>query len=99
MIEALALGLLALVVAALGAATLLRRRPAPPSRPVETPDLPPGRAAGADRPPKPADRPGGGGRIEGKVRASSKRTVGDIVEQHPAETISVLRRWIRSDDR
>lgn len=97
MIEILAFGLV-ILVAALGVAMFLRRHPAPPSRPAVAPKPLPGHAAGTDRPPKPVDRPDGGGRIKGRIRASSKRAVGDIVEQHPAEAISVLRRWIRSGD-
>jgi flagellar biosynthesis/type III secretory pathway M-ring protein FliF/YscJ len=91
MTEALVFGLLALV-AVIGVAVLLRRRP---SRPAPTPQSPPPASAEADRPDS--------GRIKGRVRASSKRTVGGIVERHPDEAVSVLRRWIKSggqaDDR
>jgi flagellar M-ring protein FliF len=93
MTEALVLGLLALV-AAIGVAVLLRRRPSRPARPAPTPQSPPASTE--------ADRPDSG-RIKGRVRASSKRTVGGIVERHPDEAVSMLRRWIKSggqaDDR
>jgi flagellar M-ring protein FliF len=32
--------------------------------------------------------------IEGKVRASSIKKIGDIVEQHPDETVAILRNWM-----
>ena len=98
MIETLAFSLLAFVVAVLGFAMVLRRCPASPSRPVASPKTLPDHAAGTDRLPNPAGRPDGRGRIKGRVRASSKRAVGDIVEEHPDEAISVLRRWIRSGE-
>lgn len=40
----------------------------------------------------------GPGLIEGRVKASSMKTVSEIVDKHPDEVVSVLRRWIRSDD-
>jgi flagellar M-ring protein FliF len=33
-------------------------------------------------------------RVEGRVRASSLRKVGEIVEKHPEEAVSILRNWI-----
>jgi flagellar biosynthesis/type III secretory pathway M-ring protein FliF/YscJ len=103
----LVLGLLATVLAAVVAAVLLRRRPARPARRAGTlpADPRPVRAAGSKQPPPVAASPASsaraaeGGRIKGRVRASSKRAVGDIVAQHPDEAISVLRRWIKSGDR
>ena len=35
--------------------------------------------------------------VEGKVRASSLRKVGDIVENHPNETVNVLRNWMTQE--
>jgi flagellar M-ring protein FliF len=32
--------------------------------------------------------------IEGKVRASSIKKIGDIVEKHPEETVAILRNWM-----
>ena len=32
--------------------------------------------------------------IEGKVRASSIKKIGDIVEQHPEETVAIMRNWM-----
>jgi len=98
MAEVLIFGLLALVVVAGGAVVLLRRRP---SRPAQNalPSHPPPAPPGATERPSAAAGPPGDGRIRGRVRASSKRTVGDIVEQHPDEAASVLRRWLKSDDR
>jgi flagellar M-ring protein FliF len=34
------------------------------------------------------------GQVEGRVRASSIKKVGEIVEKHPNETVSILRGWI-----
>jgi len=36
-------------------------------------------------------------RVEGRVRASSVRKVGEIVQKHPEEAVSVLRNWIYQD--
>lgn len=89
MTEPLVFGLLALV-AVIGVAVFLRRRPARPARRATPPKkLPP--AASSE-----AVRPDGAGRIKGQVRASSTRAVGDIVERHPDQAVSVLRRWIKS---
>ncbi len=33
-------------------------------------------------------------RVEGRVRASSLRKVGDIVDKHPEEAVSILRNWL-----
>ncbi len=33
-------------------------------------------------------------RVEGRVKASSVRKVGEIVEKHPEEAVSILRNWI-----
>lgn len=51
--------------------------------------------------PPPADAPESDGtldiqRIEGRVRDSSMRKVGDIIERHPSEAASVVRRWMNS---
>lgn len=37
-------------------------------------------------------------RIEGRVKKSSMKRVGDIVERHPGEAASVLRRWMNSSE-
>ncbi len=89
MTETLVFGLLALV-AVIGVAMYLRRRPSRPARPAPPPKSPPVSAETA----KPAAE-----RIKGRVRASSTRAVGDIVERHPDEAVSVLRRWIKSGGR
>ncbi|WP_316976566.1 hypothetical protein [Shumkonia mesophila] len=98
MAEVLIFGLLALVVVAGGAVVLLRRRPSRPAPRIAPPKLPPAPPGATERPSVAAGPPGDG-RIRGRVRASSKRTVGDIVEHHPDEAASVLRRWLKSDDR
>lgn len=38
-------------------------------------------------------------RVEGRVRASSLRKVGEIVDKHPEEAVSILRNWIYSENR
>ncbi len=87
MTETLVFGLLALV-AVIGVAVFLRQRPSRPARRVSPPKSPPPASSETDRPDS--------GRIKGRVRASSTRAVGDIVERHPDEAVSVLRRWIKS---
>lgn len=99
MIPSLALILALLVVLSVGAflvARVLHGRPPPPAKPGPAPR----RAAPAtdDVSPAPAPGPAGPGRIKGRVRASSTKTVGEIVDSHPDKAVSVLRRWIRSDD-
>lgn len=87
MTEPLVFGLLALA-AVIGVAVFLRRRPPRPARRAPPPKSPPPASVEIDRPDS--------GRIKGRVRASSTRAVGDIVERHPDEAVSVLRRWIKS---
>ena len=36
-------------------------------------------------------------RIDGKVRASALKKIGEIVERHPEETIGILRQWMSDD--
>ena len=36
-------------------------------------------------------------RIEGRVRASSLRRVGEIVDRHPDETLAIVRTWLHAD--
>ncbi len=36
--------------------------------------------------------------IEGKVRSSAIRQVGEIVEKHPDQTLSIIRNWLHSGD-
>ncbi len=33
-------------------------------------------------------------RVEGRVRASSVKKVGEIVEKHPEEALSIIRTWM-----
>jgi flagellar M-ring protein FliF len=32
--------------------------------------------------------------VEGRVRASSMRKIGEIVEKHPEEAVAILRSWM-----
>lgn len=32
--------------------------------------------------------------VEGRVRASSLKKVGEIVEKHPEEAVSIIRNWM-----
>ena len=34
------------------------------------------------------------GQVEGRVRASSLRKVGEIIEKHPDEAVSIIRNWM-----
>ncbi|WP_232314842.1 amidase family protein [Oceanibaculum pacificum] len=36
-------------------------------------------------------------RVEGRVRASSLRKIGEIVDKHPEEAVSILRNWMYQD--
>jgi len=38
-------------------------------------------------------------RVEGRVKASSLRKVGEIVEKHPEEAVSIIRNWINQENR
>jgi flagellar M-ring protein FliF len=38
-------------------------------------------------------------RVEGRVKASSLRKVGEIVDKHPEEAVSILRNWIYQESR
>lgn len=38
-------------------------------------------------------------RVEGRVKASSLRKVGEIVDKHPEEAVSILRNWIYQETR
>jgi flagellar M-ring protein FliF len=33
-------------------------------------------------------------RVEGRVRASSLRKIGEIVDKHPDEAVSIIRNWM-----
>ena len=36
--------------------------------------------------------------VEGRVKASSLRKIGEIIEKHPEEAVSILRTWITQDN-
>jgi flagellar M-ring protein FliF len=38
-------------------------------------------------------------RVEGRVKASSLRKVGEIVDKHPEEAVSILRNWMYQESR
>lgn len=38
-------------------------------------------------------------RVEGRVKASSLRKVGEVVDKHPEEAVSILRNWIYQENR
>ena len=35
--------------------------------------------------------------VEGRVRASSLKKIGEIVENHPEEAIAIIRNWMYQD--
>jgi flagellar M-ring protein FliF len=37
-------------------------------------------------------------KVEGRVKASSLRKIGEIVEKHPEEALSIIRAWMFSED-
>ena len=36
-------------------------------------------------------------KVEGRVKASSVRKIGEIIDQHPEEAVSIIRSWMYSD--
>ena len=38
-------------------------------------------------------------RVEGRVKASSLRKVGEIIDKHPDEAIGILRNWMYQENR
>ncbi len=36
-------------------------------------------------------------RVEGRVKASSVKRVGEIVDKHPEETLAIVRGWLHSE--
>ena len=36
-------------------------------------------------------------KIEGRVRASSLRKIGEIIDKHPDEAVTILRNWLHQD--
>ena len=36
--------------------------------------------------------------VEGKMKASSLRRIGEIVDKHPDETLAIVRKWLHSDE-
>lgn len=38
-------------------------------------------------------------RVEGRVKASSVRKIGEIIDQHPEEAVNIIRNWLYSDER
>ena len=36
-------------------------------------------------------------KIEGRVRASSVRKIGEIIQKHPEEAVSIVRNWLYQD--
>jgi len=37
------------------------------------------------------------GQVEGRVRASSLHKVGEIIEKHPDEAVSIIRNWMYTE--
>lgn len=37
-------------------------------------------------------------KVEGRVKASSVRKIGEIIDQHPEEAVSIIRSWMYSDE-
>jgi flagellar M-ring protein FliF len=35
--------------------------------------------------------------VEGRVQASAVRKIGDIIEKHPEEAVSIIRSWMYQD--
>jgi flagellar M-ring protein FliF len=36
-------------------------------------------------------------RVDGRVRASSVKRVGEIVDKHPEESLAIVRSWLHSE--
>ena len=39
------------------------------------------------------------GQVEGRVAASSMKKIGEIVEKHPEEAVSIMRNWMYQNNR
>ena len=85
--------------------------PTGPEMPAGAPQLPPGQTQGQLA--LPAGAPGTAvapaepisdvekmidiARIEGQVKASSVKRIGEIVQRHPEEAVSIVRTWMYQD--
>ena len=38
-------------------------------------------------------------KVEGRVKASSLRKIGEIIDKHPDEAVSILRNWMYQENR
>ena len=38
------------------------------------------------------------GQVEGRVRASSMKKIGEIVDKHPEEAVAIIRSWMYQDN-
>lgn len=106
------LGIVALLILLLVVRPVLNRfmTPAAPQMPAGAPQLPPGQAQGQLA--LPPGTPGAEqeaapvsevekmidiARIEGQVKASSVKRIGEIVQRHPEEAVSIVRTWMYQD--
>jgi flagellar M-ring protein FliF len=37
------------------------------------------------------------GKVEGRVRASSVKKIGEIVDKHPDEAVAIIRNWLYAE--
>ena len=37
------------------------------------------------------------GKVEGRVRASSVKKIGEIVDKHPEEAVAIIRNWLYAE--
>ena len=41
-----------------------------------------------------AESKSGADRIDGEIKASARRKVGEIIERHPDKAVSIIRKWM-----
>lgn len=61
------------------------------------PQLPPGEAQMEPMPPSQLDNTINVANIEGRMKVSSMKRVGEIVESHPDEALNIIRNWIHQE--
>ena len=70
---------------------------APDGNQGDVPQLPPGEAEMEPMPPSQLDNTINVANVEGRMKVSSMKRVGEIVETHPDEALNIIRNWIHQE--
>ena len=70
---------------------------APTGDPADVPALPPGEAEMAPLPASQLDNTINVANVEGRMKVSSMKRVGEIVDNHPEEALNIIRNWIHQE--